>query len=64
MTRGLMNKFLHQPLRALKAAAREGDLATVEAIRTAFGLNGTSEAAAHTDQPAELSHFQRTGPNH
>ncbi len=53
LTRGLVNKFLHQPLRALKAAAREGDLATVEAIRTAFGLNGTSEAAAHTDQPAE-----------
>jgi glutamyl-tRNA reductase len=51
LTRGMVNKFLHQPLRALKAAAHDGDLATVEAIRTAFGLNGTSEAAA--DQPAE-----------
>jgi glutamyl-tRNA reductase len=53
VTRGLMNKFLHQPLQALKAAAREGDLVTVEAIRAAFGLNGTSEATAHADQPAE-----------
>jgi hypothetical protein len=41
-----MNKFLHQPLQALKAAAREGDLATVDAIRAAFRLNGSREAAA------------------
>jgi glutamyl-tRNA reductase len=53
LTRGLVNKFLHLPLQALKAAAREGDLVTVEAIRTAFGLNGTSEATAHADQPGE-----------
>jgi glutamyl-tRNA reductase len=45
LTRGLVNKFLHQPLQTLKAAAREGDLATVETIRTAFGLNGSREAA-------------------
>jgi glutamyl-tRNA reductase len=36
ITRGLMNKFLHQPLQLLKAAARDGDAATVEAIRAAF----------------------------
>jgi glutamyl-tRNA reductase len=36
ITRGLMNKFLHQPLKMLKAAAREGDAAMVEAIRAAF----------------------------
>lgn len=36
VTRGLMNKFLHQPLQMLKAAAREGDAAKVEAIRSAF----------------------------
>ncbi|MFZ0663126.1 MAG: glutamyl-tRNA reductase [Acidobacteriaceae bacterium] len=36
ITRGLMNKFLHQPLQILKAAARNGDAATVEAIRAAF----------------------------
>ncbi|MGC2162572.1 MAG: glutamyl-tRNA reductase [Silvibacterium sp.] len=36
ITRGLMNKFLHQPLQTLKAAAREGDVAAVQAIRAAF----------------------------
>jgi glutamyl-tRNA reductase len=44
LTRGLMNKFLHQPLQALKAAASHGDLATVDAIRAAFQLNGSREA--------------------
>jgi len=49
LTRGLVNKFLHQPLQALKAAAREGDRAAVENIRTAFGLNGSREAAPHPE---------------
>jgi glutamyl-tRNA reductase len=49
LTHGLMNKFLHQPLQALKAAAREGDLATVDAIRAAFRLNGSREAAAQQE---------------
>jgi len=53
LTRGLVNKFLHQPLQALKAAAREGDLATVETIRTAFGLNGSREAASPSNPPAD-----------
>ncbi len=39
LTRGLMNKFLHQPLRALKTAAGAGDAATIEAIRAAFQLS-------------------------
>jgi glutamyl-tRNA reductase len=38
MSRGLMNKFLHGPMQALKQAARDGDLARVEAIRETFGL--------------------------
>jgi glutamyl-tRNA reductase len=36
LTRGLMNKFLHLPLQALKSAAREGDAATLETIRGIF----------------------------
>jgi glutamyl-tRNA reductase len=36
MTRGLMNKFMHMPLQALKAAAREGDAAALETIRGMF----------------------------
>jgi glutamyl-tRNA reductase len=38
LTRGLVNKFLHQPVQALKAAAGEGNTAAVEAIREAFGF--------------------------
>ena len=39
LSRGLMNKFLHPPMQALKAAAREGDLARIEAIRETYSLN-------------------------
>jgi len=55
MTRGLMNKFLHQPLQMLKAAAREGDAARVEAIRSAFLREAGREAAGaveFADEPA------------
>jgi glutamyl-tRNA reductase len=54
ITRGLMNKFLHQPLRALKAAAQQGDAAAVNAIHAAFTLNGNREVAspAATDEAA------------
>lgn len=47
ITRSLMNKFLHQPLQTLKAAAREGDVAAVEAIRSAFHRQGGREDSAH-----------------
>lgn len=39
LTRGLMNKFLHQPLQAIKAAASEGNAAGVDALRHAFGAS-------------------------
>jgi glutamyl-tRNA reductase len=56
ITRGLMNKFLHQPLQMLKAAAREGDAITVEAIRAAFHAPASRQAAegllAEKDKPA------------
>jgi glutamyl-tRNA reductase len=38
MSRGLMAKMLHAPMQALKAAARDGDLARIEAIRETYGL--------------------------
>ncbi len=50
ITRGIMNKFLHQPLRALKTAAQDGDLDAIDAIRHAFGLNGSREAANRSVQ--------------
>jgi glutamyl-tRNA reductase len=39
LTRGLVNKFLHQPVQAIKAAASEGNSAAVDAIREAFGAS-------------------------
>ena len=47
VTRGLINKFLHHPLQALKTAAREGDSATIDAIRNAFHLPENMEAAEY-----------------
>jgi glutamyl-tRNA reductase len=43
LTRGLINKFLHQPVQAIKAAASEGNAAAVEAIREAFGGQSAAE---------------------
>jgi glutamyl-tRNA reductase len=43
LTRSLVNKFLHRPVQAIKAAASEGNTAAVEAIREAFGTTGSRE---------------------
>jgi glutamyl-tRNA reductase len=45
LTRGLVNKILHQPVQAIKAAAGEGNAAAVDAIRQAFG--GKNEDPDH-----------------
>jgi glutamyl-tRNA reductase len=46
LTRGLINKVLHQPLQAMKTAARNGDLTVVEAVQQIFGLSSPDGAAA------------------
>ena len=71
VTRGLVNKFLHHPLHALKNAAQEGDTATIDAIRAAFqigpsieGPHGTvhsTKADLDVDPP---SHNRDTGQPH
>ena len=38
LSRGLMNKFLHAPMQALKQAARDEDATRIEAIRATFAL--------------------------
>jgi len=57
LSRGLMAKFLHPPMQALKQAARDGDLARVEAIRETFALGELAEAVAAQSTPvaAELA---------
>jgi glutamyl-tRNA reductase len=49
LTRGLVNKFLHRPVQAMKAAAGEGNSAAVEAIREAFGTRASGENEAEDD---------------
>ena len=56
LTRGLMNKFLHLPLAALKAAAREGDAAALESIGGVFAREcakekAVQEASAEAQKP-------------
>jgi glutamyl-tRNA reductase len=43
LTRGLMNKFLHPPMQALKQAARENDAARVDALCETYSLRGSGE---------------------
>ena len=49
LTRGLVNKFLHQPVQAIKAAATEGNAAAVEAIREAFGVTTPAQSTEEDD---------------
>ncbi|MGC2639007.1 MAG: glutamyl-tRNA reductase [Acidobacteriaceae bacterium] len=53
LTRGLMNKFLHLPLQAMKSAARDGDAAALETIRGMFGKEGPGEKAGPAGEEEE-----------
>lgn len=48
LTRGLVNKFLHPPMQALKQAARENDSIRVEALCETWSLPSTADH----DEPA------------
>ena len=58
LTRGLVNKFLHQPVQAIKAAATEGNVVAVDAIRDAFGVSGPGHAAAEEDFFEDLAELE------
>src|SRR5580700_4002474 len=49
LTRGLVNKFLHQPVQAIKTAASEGNSAAVDALRDAFGVSASEKSADEDD---------------
>ncbi|MGD0733758.1 MAG: glutamyl-tRNA reductase [Terracidiphilus sp.] len=44
LTRGLVNKFLHPPMQALKQAAREGNAARVDALCDAWSVPSAADA--------------------
>ena len=50
LTRGLVNKFLHPPMQALKQAARENDATRLDALCDTWSLPATAERA-EADQP-------------
>ena len=56
LTRGLVNKFLHQPMAALKQAAREGDAAKLDALceewSVSAGRTGRNSASRIKPGPA------------
>ncbi len=54
LTRGLMNKYLHQTVHALKAAAREGDAAAVKSICDIFEVDTTAMPRVRNQIVAEL----------
>ena len=47
LTRGLVNKFLHPPMQALKQAARENDSTRVDALCETWSLPGVAERDEH-----------------
>jgi len=49
LTRGLVNKFLHQPMQALKQAARDNDAARLDALCDAWSLPLVREPAPVAD---------------
>jgi len=51
LTRGLVNKFLHPPMQALKQAARENDSARVEALCGTWSLPTAGEKEAAPSPP-------------
>jgi glutamyl-tRNA reductase len=63
LTRGLVNKFLHPPMQAIKQAAREGDSLRLEALCEAWSVSTDAapdaERPAHKPAPAEETKAER-----
>ena len=53
LTRGLVNKFLHPPMQALKQAARDNDSSRVEALCDAWSLPSVAEKEPLSAQQPE-----------
>ena len=62
LTRGLVNKFLHQPMQALKQAARENDAARMDALCDTWSLPAIRESAP--EQGTAAARPQDATPSH
>jgi len=50
LTRGLVNKFLHPPMQAIKQAAREGDSARLDVLCEAWAVGREAEAVPEPEK--------------
>ena len=67
LTRGLVNKFLHPPMQALKQAARENDSARMDAlvrnvVTTDDGAARGGRGAGAAEHPARAAARERKNP--
>jgi len=62
LTRGLMNKFLHLPMQAIKTAALEADTVMLEVMRAAFNLHPIPEEPAPRAVVEKPTHTQPEQP--
>jgi glutamyl-tRNA reductase len=58
LTRGLVNKFLHPPMQALKQAARENDVARLDAICETWSLSCEVDLEPELEEPVTPSGSQ------
>jgi glutamyl-tRNA reductase len=58
LTRGLVNKFLHPPMQALKQAAREGDQLRVEAVCDEWSIPATADRAPEPQAARPVNHSE------
>jgi glutamyl-tRNA reductase len=50
LTRGIVNKFLHPPMQAIKQAAREGDSARLDVLCDAWSIGRESETTSEPEK--------------
>jgi glutamyl-tRNA reductase len=61
LTRGLVNKFLHPPMQALKQAAREGDQVRLEAVCEEWSVSAATDR--ESDRAATPAHEVQAAAN-
>ena len=61
LTRGLVNKFLHPPMQALKQAARENDSTRLDALCEAWSVSAAAIQGAETEAPVDATGLETSG---
>jgi glutamyl-tRNA reductase len=59
LTRGLVNKFLHPPMQAIKQAARERDFAKLDAVCEEWSVSTAGPIEAERKSPTEAAESEK-----